>query len=155
MKMWARVKYCRPETCIRHLHFTFSTLTPDPNRTLNWPQPDPKLCQRVDLGFNEYLYQSKGIESLPQINIFESLYLGNLWMFTFDISNLNYLILLMYSLKYLRSTTFGCKDIGIRKSEIVGKTQFLSNARSSTIGPSLGKRTFYRKKVFWEFSVCF
>ena len=29
------------------------------------------------------------------------------------------------SLKYLRSTTFGCRDIGIRKSEFVSKTQFL------------------------------
>ena len=29
------------------------------------------------------------------------------------------------SLKYLRATTLGCKDIGIRKSEFVAKTQFL------------------------------
>ena len=28
-------------------------------------------------------------------------------------------------MKYLRSTTLGCKDIGNRKSEFVGKTQFL------------------------------
>ena len=28
-------------------------------------------------------------------------------------------------MKYLSSTTFGCKDIGIRKSEFVAKTQFL------------------------------
>jgi len=28
-------------------------------------------------------------------------------------------------LKYLRSTTLGCRDIGIRKSEFVSKTQFL------------------------------
>ena len=28
-------------------------------------------------------------------------------------------------MKYLRSTTLGCKDIGIRKSEYVSKTQFL------------------------------
>ena len=31
----------------------------------------------------------------------------------------------MNSLKYQRSTTFGCKDIEIRKSEFVVKTQFL------------------------------
>jgi len=31
----------------------------------------------------------------------------------------------IHSLKYLRSTTLGCKDIGIRKSEFVAKTQFL------------------------------
>ena len=32
----------------------------------------------------------------------------------------------IYSLKYLRSMTLGCRDIGIRKSEFVSKTQFLS-----------------------------
>ena len=50
------------------------------------------------------------------------------------------------SLKYLRSTTLGCRDIGFRKSEFVSKTQFLcivrkiktrgvtrSQSRSSTI----------------------
>ena len=31
----------------------------------------------------------------------------------------------IHSLKYLRSTTFGSKDIVIRKSEFVAKTQFL------------------------------
>ena len=31
----------------------------------------------------------------------------------------------IHSLKYLRSATFGCKDIVIRKSEFVAKTQFL------------------------------
>ena len=30
-----------------------------------------------------------------------------------------------YGLKYLRSTTLGCKDRGIKISEYVGKTQFL------------------------------
>ena len=35
---------------------------------------------------------------------------------TFDILNLDYLI---QHLKYLMSTTFGCKDIGIRKLEFV------------------------------------
>jgi len=30
-----------------------------------------------------------------------------------------------HSLKYLTSTTMGCRDIGIRKSEFVSKTQFL------------------------------
>ena len=29
-------------------------------------------------------------------------------------------------MKYLRSTTLGCEDIGITKSEFVAKTQFLS-----------------------------
>ena len=31
----------------------------------------------------------------------------------------------IHSLKYLSFTTLGCRDIGIRKSEIVTKTQFL------------------------------
>ena len=30
-----------------------------------------------------------------------------------------------HSLKYLRSTTLCCKDLGIRKLEFVAKTQFL------------------------------
>ena len=32
----------------------------------------------------------------------------------------------IHSLKYIRFRTLGCKDIGIRKSEFVAKTQFLS-----------------------------
>ena len=36
----------------------------------------------------------------------------------------NFLIIL-YSLKYQRSTTSDCKDTGIRKSDFVAKTQFL------------------------------
>ena len=30
----------------------------------------------------------------------------------------------MHSLKYLRSTTLGCKDIAVRKSEFVAKNKF-------------------------------
>ena len=33
----------------------------------------------------------------------------------------------IHSLKYLRSTTLCCKDIGVRKLEIAAKTQFLSS----------------------------
>ena len=61
-----------------------------------------------------------GIEFLPQAQIFQSM------AYTFDISNL---ILSIYSLKYQGSTTLGCKDIGIRKSEFVAKTQFLCWSR--------------------------
>ena len=44
----------------------------------------------------------------------------------FSYSNLDFLrIYRIYSLKYQRSTTMGCKYIGIRKSEFVVKTQFL------------------------------
>ena len=44
---------------------------------------------------------------------------------TFYISNLDYLIQHNSSLKYQRSITLGCKDIGIRKLALVAKTQFL------------------------------
>ena len=59
---------------------------------------------------------------------------------------------IIHSLKYLRSTTISCKDIGIRKSEFVAKTQFLSafsihlvflvreNTKYCTINQSLFKR---------------
>ena len=33
----------------------------------------------------------------------------------------------MHTLKYLRFTTLGSKEIGIKKSEFVAKTQFLYN----------------------------
>ena len=46
----------------------------------------------------------------------------------FDISNLHYLSNRIHSLnlKYLRSTTLGCKDIRNRKFKFVTKTQILS-----------------------------
>ena len=62
-----------------------------------------------------------GIDSLPQTKIFKSLYLCELIIETFDISNLAHLILQ----KYPRSTTLGCKDIRIKNSEFVAKTQTL------------------------------
>ena len=37
----------------------------------------------------------------------------------------------IHSLKYLKSTTFGCRDIGIRKSEFVSMTQLLCHLRIS------------------------
>ena len=39
----------------------------------------------------------------------------------------------IYSLKYLRSTTLFCKDIGVRKSEFATKTQFLYNKKHTTV----------------------
>ena len=44
-------------------------------------------------------------------------------MKTFDISNLDYLSISINSLKYLRSTTLSYKDIEIKKSDFVAKTQ--------------------------------
>ena len=40
---------------------------------------------------------------------------------------------IIYSLKYLRSTTLGCKDIGVRNSEFATKTQFLYNKKHTTV----------------------
>jgi len=65
----------------------------------------------------------KGIEFLSQTQIFWSQYLCNLKVQTFDISNLDYLSISINSLKYLRSTTLGYKDMEIKKSEFVAKTQ--------------------------------
>ena len=72
----------------------------------------------------------KGIELLSQTQIFWSQYLCNLKVQTFDISNLDYFIYIsinysINSLKYLRSTTLGYKDIEIKKSEFVAKTQLI------------------------------
>ena len=50
----------------------------------------------------------------------------------------------IHSLKYLRSTTLGCRDIGIyRKSEFVTKTQFLScNIRNVYSASNLSHKNF-------------
>ena len=50
---------------------------------------------------------------------------------TFYISNFDYLSKSIISLKYLRSTTLGYKDIEIKKSEFVAKTQFLQTDMES------------------------
>ena len=66
----------------------------------------------------------KGIEFLPHTQIFKSLYLCKL---TFDILNLYFFVCnITHDLKYLRSTTLVSKDIGIKKSVFVAKTQFFN-----------------------------
>ena len=47
-----------------------------------------------------------------------------------------------HSLKYVRSMSLGCKDIGIRKSKVVAKTQFLYSGYGWAIlaGPQGGGR---------------
>jgi len=59
---------------------------------------------------------------LPRTQIFWSQYLCKLMVQIFDISDLDYFI---NSLKYLRSTTLGYKDIENRKSKFVAKTELL------------------------------
>ena len=65
--------------------------------------------------------RNKEIEFLPQTKIFWYQYLRNLMVQTINISNYSNI----NSLKYLRSTTLGYKDIEIRKSEFVANTQLL------------------------------
>ena len=58
---------------------------------------------------------NQGIEYLPQTHKFESLYICNLMLRTFAISNLYYLL----CQKHLRSTTLGCEDIaGLQKIKV-------------------------------------
>ena len=61
----------------------------------------------------------------PQTQIFWSQYLWNQMVQTFDIQTYIILSISINSLKYLRSTTLGYKDIEIRKSDFVTKTQLL------------------------------
>ena len=64
---------------------------------------------------------NKGIEPLPQTQVFLSLSVCNMMMQTFYILNfIDYKR--VHSLKCLISTKLGCKDIGICKSEFVEKT---------------------------------
>ena len=51
------------------------------------------------------------------------------------------------SLKYQRFTTLGSNDIGIRKSEFVAKSQFLSLILS--ILPENGKRIEYLVSIYF------
>jgi len=70
------------------------------------------------ISFFKYFFY-KEIEFLPQTQIFWSQYFCNLVVQTLDISNLDYFIF-----KYLNDK-LGYKDIEIRKSEFVAKTQLL------------------------------
>ena len=65
-------------------------------------------------------------EFLPRAQMFYTLFL----LYPDPVNLLNFKLKTIrsnriHSLKYLRFTTLGCKDIGIRKSEFVAKTQFL------------------------------
>ena len=50
----------------------------------------------------------------------------------FDISNLGYFVISINSLKHLRSMTLDYKDIEIRKSEFMAKTQLLYSSDFKT-----------------------
>ena len=56
----------------------------------------------------------------------------------------------IHSLKYLRSATFGSKDIVIRKSEFVAKTQFLSFLWKKMIIQPVYKMIFICCEFYYE-----
>ena len=85
----------------------------------------PLKVSPVDKTLNLYRV-NKGIESLPQMKKFSSLYLCNRWCKPLIFQTKMIWSIRIHSFKYLRSTTLGCKDIRSRKSEFVAKTQFLS-----------------------------
>ena len=93
---------------------------------LNWLDVDRGLVETEKLLPLEPNKINQGIEYLPQTHKFESLYICNLMLRTFDISNLDYLL----CQKHLRSTTLGCEDIaGLQKNQSMAygaKTQFVS-----------------------------
>ena len=69
---------------------------------------------------------SKVIESLPKTKFFLSVYLCNLMVQTIhQFQTQIFWSNRIHCLKYLRVTTLGCKDIGIRKSELVAKTRLI------------------------------
>ena len=55
---------------------------------------------------------------------------------TSDIANFEFLRLNNLSFKYQKFTSLGCKDKGIRKFELVGKTQFLYFKDKTTFNSS-------------------
>ena len=71
--------------------------------------------------------------TLPQTQLFSSLYLCNLTVKAFDFSNLDYLTYRIYSWKYQRSTTFGCNDLGIRFCDKTFYDAYLFNKKSNSI----------------------
>ena len=96
----------------------------------------------------------KWIDFLPQTRFLWTQYLCNLMVQTVDISNLDYFIYIINSLKYLRSTTLDYKDKEIRKSEFVAKTQLLwtidSNFKSVVqiwTGMAVGSSATYLKFI--------
>ena len=78
--------------------------------------------------FSSWMYTSRcvssynlGIESLEQNQISLEPDVVNLWYLKLRLIDLTWI----HSLKYLKYATFGSKDIVIKKSEFVAKTQFL------------------------------
>ena len=60
-------------------------------------------------------------KNMPKTLMFQSLYLCNPMLQTFDISTINYIRSNSVSLKYQSFTPSGCHDIGIRIIEFITK----------------------------------
>ena len=93
--------------------------------------------KRVSLNATKHLISTKGIESL-------SLWFSNLYIFVIQcrrpliFQTMNSVRWKNLSLKYQRITPSGGKNIGIRKSELVTKTQFLCITHSQNPGSDTG-----------------
>ena len=88
------------------------------SRILKTEQLSLKSWPKIMHMHHHTLTLRKWNEFLLKTQIFQSVHLRNLMEDTLDISYLAIWSNRIHSLKYLRSTTLGCKDIGIRKSEL-------------------------------------
>ena len=86
-----------------------------------------ELLKPVDSIFDLFnilqLKDYKGNEFLPQTQIFEFLYLSTWCCKPLKFQTNAHCSYIIHILKYQRSTTLGCKDIGIIKSEFVAKIE--------------------------------
>ena len=89
---------------------------------------------------------SKVIESLPKTKFFLSVYLCNLMVQTIhQFQTQIFWSNRIHCLKYLRVTTLGCKDIGIRKSELVAKTRLIYLTKTRAGRGWINIKFFYLK----------
>ena len=79
-------------------------------------------------------FQLKGTEFWPQILILKSYIFAIWWCKPLIFQTIIIWSKMIDSLKYLRSPTLKCKDIGKRKSEFVTKTQFIHLPNYPSVG---------------------
>ena len=84
----------------------------------------PKFSENCNFSTKDFEWWN---ESLPQTQFFNP-YIFDTWWCTLCKPLIFHTLIIWsnrnHSKNYLRSTTLGCKDIRIRKSEFVAKTQF-------------------------------
>jgi len=119
------------------LHWSFAPWAPDPRQHLQRFRIFPLLQLNCSLTYinvknrRNFFFKFKNIKKnssliLPK-DLFDMLIsilkfpaiLHFLWKFSWFFI---FLMVIIHSLKYLRSMTLGCRDIGIRQSEFVSKT---------------------------------